>query len=103
MSSRAPHLPEYYFVCCALSVQYLQYPSRVFGEFGRVLSPGGKVIVSFTNRMFPNKAIRIWRQSSMSERLGLVKRYLGEAGVEKPRSTTERPESDPFFAVVGTR
>ena len=90
-------------VCCALSVQYLQYPGRVFGGFGRVLSPDGKVIVSFTNRMFPNKAVRVWRESSMSERLDLVERYLKEAGVDEARGIAERPESDPFCAVVGER
>lgn len=89
--------------CCALSVQYLQYPGTVFGEFGRVLSPCGKVIVSFTNRMFPSKAVRRWRESSMSERLELVKRYLEESGVGQSRSITERPESDPFCAVVGEK
>ena len=49
-------------VCCALSVQYLQFPAAVFEEFARVLDEGGHLIVSFSNRMFPTKAVRAWRQ-----------------------------------------
>ena len=35
-------------VCCALSVQYLQYPAAIFSEFNRVLADDGTVVVSFT-------------------------------------------------------
>ena len=55
-------------VCCALSVQYLQYPGAIFSEFERILSPGGTAVVSFTNRMFPTKAVHAWRMRSMDER-----------------------------------
>lgn len=62
-------------VCCALSVQYLQYPEAIFSEFGRVLDDDGAVVVSFTNRMFPTKAIRAWRMASMDGRADLVASY----------------------------
>jgi SAM-dependent methyltransferase len=88
-------------VCCALSVQYLQYPGAIFTEFARVLAPGGTVIVSFTNRMFPTKAVRAWRTRSMDERAALVERYIQAGGMTPVRRVTEQPGTDPFYAVVG--
>ena len=46
-------------VVCCVSVQYLQYPEKVFAEIYRVLKPGGVVIMSFSNRMFYQKAISV--------------------------------------------
>ncbi|MEZ3163096.1 methyltransferase domain-containing protein [Halorubrum sp. RMP-47] len=89
-------------VCCALSVQYLQYPGPVFEELARVLSPGGTVVVSFSNRMFPTKAVRAWRAASMDERADLVERYLAASGFDVTDRIAERPGGDPFYAVVGT-
>ncbi|QAU11469.1 class I SAM-dependent methyltransferase [Halorubrum sp. BOL3-1] len=89
-------------VCCALSVQYLQYPGRTFAEFARVLAPGGKVVASFSNRMFPTKAVRAWRTASMTERADLVERYLDAGGFATADRIGERPGEDPFHAVVGT-
>ena len=89
-------------VCCALSVQYLQYPGPTFAEFARVLAPGGTIVVSFSNRMFPTKAVRAWRAASMSERADLVERYLDAGGFATVDRIAERPGADPFYAVVGT-
>jgi SAM-dependent methyltransferase len=88
-------------VCCALSVQYLQYPAAVFAEFGRVLAPDGAVVVSFTNRLFPTKAIRAWRTASMSERADLVASYLQAGGLPVSEHITEDGPGDPFYALVG--
>ena len=89
-------------VCCALSVQYLQYPGRTFAEFARVLAPGGSVVVAFSNRMFPTKAVRAWRTASMEGRGDLVERYLDAGGFAVSERIAERPGGDPFCAVVGT-
>jgi len=51
-------------VTIALSIQYLSYPEQVINEIGRVLEPGGTLIISFSNRMFPSKAIYAWRSRS---------------------------------------
>ena len=90
-------------VVCALSVQYLQYPGTVFREFERVLAADGVVIVSFTNRMFPTKAIRAWREASMTERVELVSSYVEESGMDVVETVLERPGNDPFAAVVGRK
>lgn len=88
-------------VCCALSVQYLQYPAAIFAEFDRVLDDDGLVVVSFSDRMFPTKAIAAWRRASMDERADLVASYLraGDMTVRK-RIASEGP-GDPFYALVG--
>ena len=88
-------------VCCALSVQYLQYPADVFREFGRVLTPEGTAIVSFTNRMFPTKAIRAWRTRSMDERATLVEEYFAAGGFGETERVVDQPGTDPFYAVIG--
>jgi SAM-dependent methyltransferase len=87
-------------VLCALSVQYLQRPGAVFAEFERVLAPGGAVVVSFTNRMFPTKAVRAWRERTMAERADLVGRYCEAGGLEVVDVVRDRPQQDPFVAVV---
>jgi ubiquinone/menaquinone biosynthesis C-methylase UbiE len=92
-------------VVCAVSVQYLQYPGAVFAEVGRLLRPGGVVVVSFSNRMFPTKAVRAWREASMDDRIELVARYLRTAGLFTAGEATVEtgPGRDPFYAVVARR
>lgn len=102
-------------VLCAVSVQYLQWPEEVFAEVARVLRPGGIVIVSFSNRMFVQKAIRAWRTASGPERLRLVERYVEATGAfRQPTTIRECPHvpptqrflggaSDPFYAVCARR
>ncbi len=87
-------------VLCALSVQYLQYPEAVFSEFARLLGPDGVLVVSFTNRMFPTKAVRAWRTASMDERADLVASYCRVAGLTVTDVVREGPGSDPFYAVI---
>jgi SAM-dependent methyltransferase len=85
-------------VLCAVSVQYLQRPEHVFAEVARVLRPDGPVIVSFSNRMFAQKAIRAWREASGPERSRLVARYLQATGAfEAPKTIT-----DDAFEALGT-
>jgi SAM-dependent methyltransferase len=92
-------------VTIAVSIQYLQYPEQVFAEIARVLRPGGILVVSFSNRCFPTKAIRVWREATMGERAELVAEYArGTGGFDSPEIVSEKPGTDPFYAVVaGTR
>ena len=109
-------------VLCCVSVQYLQRPEEVFAEVWRVLKPGGVFIVSFSNRLFYEKAVAAWRDGSGYSRSQLVKEYFGavegftqpevitEVGVEPDRSLmgklrafAKRSSGDPFYAVVAHR
>ncbi len=70
---------------CA-SIQYLQYPDAIFYEIHRILKPGGIAIISFSNRMFFQKAIAAWRDNSEEGRVELVKSYF-----ESVRNANEVP------------
>ncbi len=111
-------LPDQSFdaVLNAVSVQYLQRPEAVFAEIYRILKPGGIAIISFSNRMFYQKAIQAWRDSSEADRVELVKRYFKAIpGFSEPEvivrlSTLPRvlqlmgiPGGDPFYAVIAQR
>ncbi|XP_030544635.2 uncharacterized protein LOC115751069 [Rhodamnia argentea] len=63
-------------VLCTVSVQYLQQPEEVFAEVFRVLRPGGVFIVSFSNRLFYDKAIGAWRDGTAYSRVQLVVQYF---------------------------
>ena len=100
-----------------VSVQYLQHPEAVFAEIYRVLKPGGIAIVSFSNRMFYQKAITAWREGSEASRLALVKRYFASVkGFSTPEAIANQApasnpllqlmgvaSSDPFYAVIAER
>lgn len=98
-----------------VSVQYLQYPEAVFAEIYRVLKPGGVVIVSFSNRMFYQKAIQVWRDGSAADRVDLVKHYFesvpGFSSTEVMTNLSSpgflqwfNPSAgDPFYAAIAHR
>jgi SAM-dependent methyltransferase len=98
-----------------VSVQYLQYPEVVFSEIHRVLKPGGLVIMSFSNRMFYQKAIAAWRDGSDRDHVNLVTSYFASVpGFSKPEVISRvapapnplwwlSPGGDPFYAVLAYR
>jgi SAM-dependent methyltransferase len=120
--NREPVLPfgsaEFDAALCTVSVDYLTAPFEVFREIGRVLRPGGLLLVVFSNRYFPEKVVKIWRDSSEAERVLLVEDYFRAAGCftepeawvsqGKPRPADDRYAglglpSDPVFAVFAER
>jgi SAM-dependent methyltransferase len=58
------------------SVDYLIKPFQVFAEVARVLKPGGLFLVIFTNRLFPQKAVKIWREADETTRQLIVHEYF---------------------------
>ncbi|KAL2528957.1 S-adenosyl-L-methionine-dependent methyltransferase superfamily protein [Forsythia ovata] len=63
-------------VLCTVSLQYLQQPEKVFAEVFQILRPGGVFIVSFSNRLFYEKAISAWRDGTAYSRVQLVVQYF---------------------------
>ena len=116
-----PQLPlkdqDFDAVLNTVSVQYVQYPEAVFAEIHRILKPGGVAIISFSNRMFHQKAIQAWRDGSEASRVELVKQYFESvAGFSSPEviahKSTAAPNflqwlgaggGDPFYAVIAYR
>ena len=101
-----------------VSIDYMVKPVEVFKEVGRILKPGGLFLVIFSNRMFPQKAFKLWRESDESERVILVDEFFEEAGKfektslfvskGKPRPkddkyADEAPQSDPVYAVYAEK
>jgi SAM-dependent methyltransferase len=92
-------------VCCA-SVDYLTRPVEVFADVARVLRPGGRFVCTFSNRVFPTKAIRGWLYASEEDRCRIVVEYFRRSGgfesaVVQRRTSPDHP-GDPLYAVWAT-
>jgi SAM-dependent methyltransferase len=110
--NRQPRLPfddgSFDGAVMSVSVQYLTQPIEVFADVARILRVGARFIVTFSNRMFPTKAIALWQMASEQERAEIVKRYFEEAGTfEKVEliDHSRRPgiPSDPIWAVFASK
>lgn len=93
-------------ITCAVSVQYLQQPEKVFAEFFRILRPGGVCIVSFSNRLFYEKAISAWRDANSRARVSLVQQYFqsirGFSQPEVVRGPRQRQQNDSPMATLSS-
>ena len=87
---------------CCVGVQYLQRPVEVFGEVRRVLTPDAPLVVSFSNRCFPTKAVAIWRALDTNGHAALVRHYAEEAGFAtvETRVLADGRRSDPLVAMI---
>jgi SAM-dependent methyltransferase len=78
--NKRPRLPfddaAFDVVLNTASVDYLVKPFEVFAEVARVLKPGGLFLVVFTNRLFPRKAVKIWREADETTRQLIVHEYF---------------------------
>jgi SAM-dependent methyltransferase len=105
-------------VICTASVEYLIHPDAVFAEVGRVLKPGGYFVLTFSNRWFETKAVRIWKELHEFERMGLVLEFFRRSGrfhdlqtysvrgLTRPshdKYAGRLPDADPVYAVWGQR
>jgi len=90
-------------VFCSVSVDYLSQPLVVFSEIRRVLRPGGLVVFTWSNRMFPTKAINAWRLASEPARLYICGAYIHyTGGFSAPEGVDLSPypgRTDPVYAV----
>jgi SAM-dependent methyltransferase len=90
--------------CLCVSVQYLQRPVEVFRDVARVLRPGAPLVVSFSNRCFPTKAVAIWQALSGPDQQRLVAACMTAAGLtDVAIQSSEPPVGDPLWAVIGMR
>ncbi len=86
-----------------VSVQYLTQPVAVFRELARVLRPDAPLLVTFSNRCFPTKAVAVWQALDDAGHAALVQRYFADAGGWTDVAVrAQRPRrGDPLYGVVG--
>jgi SAM-dependent methyltransferase len=120
--NRHPGLPfddaSFDAVINTVSVDYMTKPFEIFAEVARILKPGGLFLVIFSNRFFPQKATRLWRDSKEGARVVLVKDFFRSTPVfdapedylsaGRPRPKDDKYAhlgipSDPIYAVYARK
>jgi SAM-dependent methyltransferase len=91
---------------CCVSVDYLTRPIEVFRDVARVLRPGGLFVITFSNRLFPTKAIRGWLMNDSNTHCEIVREYFARAEAFAPatvelRTALTQP-GDPLYAVYAS-
>ncbi|MXV45316.1 methyltransferase domain-containing protein [Saccharibacter sp. 17.LH.SD] len=88
---------------------YLTQPQKVMEEIFRVLKPNVPLIVSFSDRFIPAKAVAIWQALEPEDRVRLVSALMTQAGfTDLDTGEVVPPEDltawkDTVRAVVGRR
>ncbi|WP_297210452.1 MULTISPECIES: methyltransferase domain-containing protein [Thermodesulfovibrio] len=104
--NKNPQLPfgeeEFDAVVCDLSIEYITKPFELLGEIKRILKSNGIFTVSFSNRYFPTKVIKLWIDLHEFERMGYVLELLLRSGGFKNFKTFSmrgfrRPYDDKYF------
>ena len=95
-------------VAITVSIQYLTKPIEIFRDVNRILKPGGLFAVIFSNRMFPTKAVAVWRAMGDDQHIKLVNSYFHYAGnfVEleaQDRSPQADEYTDPVYVVMARK
>jgi SAM-dependent methyltransferase len=96
-------------VLCCVSVDYLVRPVEVLREAARVLRPGAPLVLTFSNRLFPSKAVAGWLYADEPGRCTIAATYVRLAGgFGEPEVSLRTPEGrryrgDPLYAVVARR
>jgi SAM-dependent methyltransferase len=112
--NRQPRLPfgdgTFDGAAICVSIQYLVRPVEVLREVGRVLRRQAPLVITYSNRCFATKAIACWRLLDDLGHLGLIARYLAEAGnwgdiacCNPERGCCRMPGGDPLYAVIARR
>ena len=92
-------------VLCQLSIDYLINPVEVLKEASRVLRPDGVVLISFSNRVFVDKAVSGWTGKSDIDHVETVGNYIHFSGGFSDDSLKaidvmgKRASGDPLYVV----
>ncbi len=86
-----------------VSVQYLIQPLAAFREITRVLKAGAPLVVSFSNRCFPTKAVYAWNALDDTGHIELVREYFTRSeSFDRIEIRRHQPRfGDPLFSIIG--
>ena len=106
--NQTPVLPfadnEFDGAAICVSIDYLTQPVAVLRELARVSRPTAPLVITFSNRCFPSKAIAAWHALDDRGHLALVRQFLLAAGGWQQIELLDRRAAgrrgDPLFAVV---
>lgn len=102
-------------VLCQLSIDYLVRPLEVMADVWRVMKPGGKVVIIFSNRLFLEKAVGLWTGADDVDHAYTVGAYLRfcrgnfiDIQAKDLSTRTKRGKEmvivgDPLYVVTATR
>jgi hypothetical protein len=106
--NRNPRLPfadgEFDGAALCASVQHLTRPGEVIREVGRVLKPGAPLVVTFSERCRPARAIGCWCLLDDAGHLCLIAHHFAEAGNWGDLRCLDRTPpggGNPLYAVIG--
>eukprot|EP00173_Palmaria_palmata_P004487 Plantae.Rhodophyta-Palmaria_palmata.ctg6231.p1 GENE.Plantae.Rhodophyta-Palmaria_palmata.ctg6231~~Plantae.Rhodophyta-Palmaria_palmata.ctg6231.p1 ORF type:complete len:296 (-),score=30.32 Plantae.Rhodophyta-Palmaria_palmata.ctg6231:244-1131(-) len=97
---------EFDLVFCAVSFDYLIRPREVLAEVARVLRPGGRVVIAFSDRLFVSKAVSAWTGSGDADHADYIATALRFAvgfdvdSIEgRDLSPRQAKDGDPLYTV----
>jgi len=95
-------------VVVTVSIQYMTRPVDVFREVNRILKSSGLFAVIFSNRMFPTKAVAIWRSLNDRQHAELIAAYFQQAdnftAIEAQDRTPQVSDyTDPVYVVMARK
>jgi len=90
-------------VICNVSIDYMVHPRELLTDVHRVLRPGGKVHLAFSNRCFPTKVINVWLSTTDEEHVQMVATFLHFSGFKKVDAFDLQAPFDPMFVLVGEK
>ena len=105
-----PELPfeDWAFDAVTVSIQYVVRPVEIFRQVNRVLGEVGKLHVVYSNRMFPTKAVTIWKALDDTRRGQLIASYFHHCGGWGRLQTLDignrqQPYGDPVYVVTASK
>lgn len=96
-------------VLIQLSIDYLTKPVEVLKEVGRVLTKNGIIIITFSNRVFIDKAVAVWTGKSDLDHMETVGSYLyltkkfDEKSIRALDLSPSVNQGDPLYAVIAEK
>ena len=81
-------------VTCTAAVHYMTRPLATFEEVARLVRPGGRFAVAYTERFYDTKAVLAWRASDDAAHERLVRAFFAASGAFAPPEVRRHESAD---------